>query len=100
MLVPAIIKNLGESRTFEYTDLNGAKRSVTAVDVVLESGSDEFVASAFENADLIYNQGKLGQLCLVDLRFSTRSRGREDGSAMVFQSVHINNITFFDAKKV
>ena len=98
MLVPAIIKNVGERRTFDYTDLNGVKRTTNAVDVVLESGSDEFAATAFELADIINEKACPGSLCLVDLRFSTRSKSRDDGTSMFFQSVNIAHITFFHAK--
>ena len=98
MLVPAIIKNLGELRTFDYTDLNGVKRTTNAIDVVLESCGDEFAAVAFELADLINEKACPGSLCLVDLRFSTRTKNREDGSSMVFQSVNIAHITFFHAQ--
>ena len=97
MLVPAIIKNVGELRTFEYTDLNGVKRKTNAIDVVLQSCNDEFAATSFDQAETINEKATPGALCLVDLHFSTRTKAREDGPDMFFQGVSIAKIIFFHA---
>ena len=90
MLVPAIIRTLGDARDFEYTDLKGLKKLSTAIDVCLASGCDEFAATAFDStAQKIADNAQEGDVVLADLRFSTRTKKREDGSAYSVQAVSV-----------
>ena len=101
MLVPTIIKSIGEPREFESTDLKGVKRTVTAVDVVMESASDEFVATAYDNpAEKLLNHASIGDYAFAELRFSAKTKKREDGSNYAVQSVCILNIHILKQEKV
>ena len=93
MLVPAIIKALSDARDFEYTDMKGVKKQMTAVDVVLKSGNDEFVATAFdEPAKQLNSVAVVGDVALFDLRFTTRTKKREDGGNYTVQAVTVNTV--------
>ena len=90
MTITAIIKSLGEPRQFETTDMKGTKKTANAIDVVLSSGSDEYVATAYDlPAMQLTEHGDIGDVVLADLRFSTRTKKREDGSVYSVQAVSV-----------
>lgn len=84
MQILCILESVGESRTFQV-----AGDDILAVDLILKSGSDVIIATAFDKlADRIIKGGKNGKkLFSASLTFATRTKDER-----TFQSCRLNDL--------
>ena len=93
MTITAIIKRLGAQRSFSVNGSNGMQKTVTAIEVELQSGNHMFVAEAYDNvAAYIYESCQQDDVVMASLVFSTRDATTRDGGKFVSQKVSIIGI--------
>lgn len=94
MNVLCTIASQGEARTFE-----GTRGTGTAVDVVLKSGSNTIIASAFDTLAERIIKGEFNAQTLLSADIAFTVRQKKDGDK-IFQSCRIDNLAvIFDSSK-
>ncbi|MCR4959144.1 MAG: hypothetical protein K6B13_11180, partial [Prevotella sp.] len=91
MTITAIIKRLGAERSFSVNGSNGMQKTVTAIEMELQSGSHLFVGECYDEvASYVKQQCQTGDTVVAELAFSTREATTRDGGKFVSQKVNIN----------
>lgn len=94
MHVLCTLASHGEART-----LTGARGEVTAVDVILKSGNETIIATAFDKMADKFSKEEITQNSLLSAHLTFTARTTNDGKT--FQSCRIEDIAVvFDCTKV
>ena len=93
MTITAIIKEVGETRSFEVPTNMGGKKTMTACEVQLVSGNNVFYADAYDQVCQRLQNAQFGEFPAVcELRFDGRKYKTQDGIERHQQSVTL--VTF------
>ena len=96
MTLTAIITRKGEPRTFEQRGTNGLTRTCTAIEVELESGTNRFIAEAYDDVcNNIQQHALTGDAAICELAFSTREQQTREGRTFIAQRVVVTALRTF-----
>ena len=88
MTITGIIDHVGEPRTFEVPTSTGGKKTMTAREILIQSGNNMFVADAYDSVAVQFD-GQIEEFdpVVAELRFDERLIKTKDGNSFSQQQV-------------